>query len=395
MGVLDGIRVLDLSRFVAGPYCAMLLADMGAEVVKIERPGEGERTRAIEPGVDGQSFYCFVVNRNKQGLTLDYTRPAGMEILHELIRQADVLVENFRPGVMEALGCGWDVVHRLNPRLVMVRISGFGQDGPMAHRQCFDAVAQAESGIMDLTGQPDGPPTMAGTTIIDYTTGMYAAMGALAALFERSRSGVGQMVDVSLLDSATSLLLSALPERAMANLPLPRRGNRDRFSAPSNTFLSADDRWVLINCTDDAMFVRLAALMGQPELPNDPRFADRPARVAHRDEIEGIVAQWCRRQPADAIIAALTEISIPCAKVATIDEVLTNPQLRHRRQVVEVQHQSGARVPMQGVTIQLSRTPLTIRSALPYVGEHTDQVLRAWLGYSEARLAELRQAGTI
>lgn len=265
----------------------------------------------------------------------------------------------------------------------------------MAHRQCFDAVAQAESGIMDLTGQPDGPPTMAGTTIIDYTTGMYAAMGALAALFERSRSGVGQMVDVSLLDSATSLLLSALPERAMANLPLPRRGNRDRFSAPSNTFLSADDRWVLINCTDDAMFVRLAALMGQPELPNDPRFADRPARVAHRDEIEGIVAQWCRRQPADAIIAALTEISIPCAKVATIDEVLTNPQLRHRRQVVEVQHQSGARVPMQGVTIQLSRTPLTIRSALPYVGEHTDQVLRAWLGYSEARLAELRQAGTI
>lgn len=395
MGVLDGIRVLDLSRFVAGPYCAMLLADMGAEVVKIERPGEGERTRAIEPGVDGQSFYCFVVNRNKQGLTLDYTRPDGMEILHELIRQADVLVENFRPGVMEALGCGWDVVHRLNPRLVMVRISGFGQDGPMAHRQCFDAVAQAESGIMDLTGQPDGPPTMAGTTIIDYTTGMYAAMGALAALFERSRSGVGQMVDVSLLDSATSLLLSALPERAMANLPLPRRGNRDRFSAPSNTFLSADDRWVLINCTDDAMFVRLAALMGQPELPNDPRFADRPARVAHRDEIEGIVAQWCRRQPADAIIAALTEISIPCAKVATIDEVLTNPQLRHRRQVVEVQHQSGARVPMQGVTIQLSRTPLTIRSALPYVGEHTDQVLRAWLGYSEARLAELRQAGTI
>ena len=395
MGVLDGIRVLDLSRFVAGPYCAMLLADMGAEVVKIERPGEGERTRAIEPGVDGQSFYCFVVNRNKQGLTLDYTRPAGMEILHELIRQADVLVENFRPGVMEALGCDWDVVHRLNPRLVMVRISGFGQDGPMAHRQCFDAVAQAESGIMDLTGQPDGPPTMAGTTIIDYTTGMYAAMGALAALFERSRSGVGQMVDVSLLDSATSLLLSALPERAMANLPLPRRGNRDRFSAPSNTFLSADDRWVLINCTDDAMFVRLAALMGQPELPNDPRFADRPARVAHRDEIEGIVAQWCRRQPADAIIAALTEISIPCAKVATIDEVLTNPQLRHRRQVVEVQHQSGARVPMQGVTIQLSRTPLTIRSALPYVGEHTDQVLRAWLGYSEARLAELRQAGTI
>tara|TARA_R110001606_G_scaffold13274_7_gene57925 strand:+ start:11189 stop:12412 length:1224 start_codon:yes stop_codon:yes gene_type:complete len=392
---LAGIRVLDLSRFVSGPYCAMLLGDMGAEVVKIERPGPGEVARGIEPGVDGQSYYSFVVNRNKESLTLDYRKPAGRELLLELITEADVLVENFRPGVMEAMGCGWDTLKKINPRLVMARISGFGQDGPLANKQCFDSVAQAMSGLMDITGDPHGPPTLTGTTIIDYTSGMYAAMGVLAALNARHASGIGQLVDVSLLDSATSLLLSALPERAHTSTAITRRGNRDRFCAPSNTFKTADQRWVLINCADDPMFERMARAMQQPELMQDPRFVTRAERVRQREAIEALTSAWVAALPASEVVGLLERASVPCALVATLDEVLDNEQLRHRGQITEVTHQSGEKVTMQGVTIHLSDTPLRVRSAIPYVGEHSDQVLSSWLGCSPQRLQTLADEGVI
>lgn len=394
-GALDGMRVLDFSRFVAGPYCAMLLGDMGAEVVKIERPGAGEVARGVEPGVDGQSYYCFVVNRNKKGLSIDFRSDQGRAILRDLVARADVLVENFRPGVMEAMGLDWPTVQAINPRLVMVRISGFGQDGPLAGRQCFDAVAQAMSGIMAITGQPGGPPTLAGTTIIDYTTGMYGAMGALAALNARHTTGRGQLVDVSLLDSATSLLLSAIPDQVMGGVRIPLRGNRDRFSAPTNTFPTADDRWVLINCAEDAMFGRMTAAMGQPALAQDPRFADVQARLAHVEALEALIADWTRTLDADEVVAAMDRANVPSAKVATMDEVIANQQLRHRGQITEIAHQSGARVTAQGVTMHLSDTPLTIRRALPYVGEHSDEILTAWLGYSPQSVNDLKIRGII
>ncbi|MCU5782707.1 formyl-CoA transferase [Alcanivorax balearicus MACL04] len=394
-GALNGIRVLDLSRFVAGPYCAMMLADMGAEVIKIERPGPGEVARGIEPGVDGQSYYSFVVNRNKLGLTLDYRQPDGRDLLRELVAEADVLVENFRPGVMEAMGCGWDVLSAINPRLVMARISGFGQSGPLANKQCFDAVAQAMSGLMDMTGDPAGPPMLTGTTVIDYTTGMYAAMGVLAAINARHQTGQGQVVDVALLDSAVSLLLSAIPERAHSDTAITRRGNRDRFCAPSNTFQTRDRRWVLINCADDPMFERLAVAMGWPDLVSDPRFESRPRRVENRDRIEAMTGQWVAGLTAREVEAILEQANVPCAVVATIDDVLENEQLRHRGQITEVAHQSGEKVVTQGVTMQLSDTPLSIRSALPYVGEHSSQVLSSWLGYSEQRIGALAEQGII
>lgn len=392
---LAGIRVLDLSRFVSGPYCAMLLGDMGAEVIKIERPGPGEVARGIEPGVDGQSYYSFVVNRNKKGMTLDYRQPAGRDLLRRMIAEADVLVENFRPGVMEAMGCDWETLKALNPRLVMARISGFGQDGPLAKKQCFDSVAQAMSGLMDITGQPDGPPTMAGTTVIDYTSGMYAAMGVLAALNARHTTGRGQLVDVSLLDSATSLLLSALPERAHSDTQVNRRGNRDRFCAPSNTFKTRDDRWVLINCADDPMFLRMAAAMARPELPGDPRFETRAKRVDNHPLIEEITATWVAGLNAEQVVETLEAAGVPCALVATLDEVLANEQLRHRGQITEVMHGSGEKVTMQGVTIHLSDTPLRIRSAIPDVGEHSEQVLASWLGYAPQQIQTLAEQGLI
>lgn len=394
MTSLEGLRVLDLSRFIAGPYCAMMLGDMGAEVVKIEPPGEGEYARRAMPAVDGQSLYTFIVNRNKKSLAIDLRNESGLAVLRELITKADVLVENFRPGTMEKMGLGWDAIHKLNPRLVMARISGFGQDGPLAEKQCFDGVAQAMSGLMDLTGQIDGPPTMMGAFMCDYTTGMYAALGILAALHARQASGKGQMVDVSLLESATSMLMTAIPQQMMFGTTMTRVGSRDRFVAPSNTFATGDGRHVLIVGGDDNMFPRVLRAMERPTLIEDPRFATMASRLEHRDAVEGIVADWMAANNADDLVAKLEAQGVPCAKIARIDEVVHNEQLHHRNGIVDIPF-AGTSVPMQGVTIHLSETPLTIRRPLPQVGEHNADVLTGWLGYGAGQVETLKASGAI
>jgi crotonobetainyl-CoA:carnitine CoA-transferase CaiB-like acyl-CoA transferase len=394
MTSLAGVRVLDLSRFIAGPYCAMMLGDMGAEVVKIEPPGQGEYARRALPAVNGQSLYTFVVNRNKKSLAVDLRHEDGLRVLHELVAQADVLVENFRPGTMEQMGLGWEAVHKLNPRLVMARISGFGQDGPLAGKQCFDGVAQAMSGLMDMTGAQDGPPTMIGSFMCDYTTGMYAALGILAALHARHASGKGQLVDVSLLESATSMLMTAIPQQKLFGTTMTRVGSRDRFVAPSNTFATGDGRYVLMVGGDDNMFPRVVRAMEQPALLNDPRFASMASRLEHRDAVEGIVGEWMRLHDADDIVARLEAQGVPCAKVATVDEVVDNPQLRHRGAIADIAF-GDATVPVQGVTIHLSGTPLSIRGAMPDVGAHSGEVLAQWLGYAPARVAALRTCGAL
>ena len=391
MTSLDGLRVLDLSRFIAGPYCAMMLGDMGAEVVKIEPPGEGEYARRALPAVEGQSLYTFIVNRNKKSLAIDLRHPEGLATLKALIAEADVLVENFRPGTMEQMGLGWDAVHALNPRLVMARISGFGQDGPLAQKQCFDGVAQAMSGLMDMTGQPDGPPTMIGSFMCDYTTGMYAALGILAALNARHSTGTGQLVDVSLLESALSMLMTAIPQQKLFAQTMTRVGSRDRYVAPSNTFQAGDGRYVLIVGGDDNMFPRVLRAMKRPALIEDPRFATMASRLEHRDAVEGIVADWMLAHGADQIVAWLEAEGVPCAKIARVDEVVDNPQLAHRGAIRDVPFGDSS-VPMQGVTIHLSDTPLTIRRPLPRVGEHNAEVLAAWLGHGPDRVAALQAA---
>lgn len=394
MTSLDGLRVLDLSRFIAGPYCAMMLGDMGAEVVKIEPPGDGEYARRALPAVEGQSLYTFIVNRNKKSLAIDLRHPEGLATLRALIAKADVLVENFRPGTMEQMGLGWEAVHALNPRLVMARISGFGQDGPLAQKQCFDGVAQAMSGLMDMTGQPDGPPTMIGSFMCDYTTGMYAALGILAALNARHATGVGQLVDVSLLESALSMLMTAIPQHKLFGQTMTRVGSRDRYVAPSNTFQAGDGRYVLMVGGDDNMFPRVLRAMKRPALIEDPRFATMASRLEHREAVEGIVADWMMAHTADQVVARLEAEGVPCAKIARVDEVVDNPQLAHRGAIRDVPF-GDATVPMQGVTIHLSGTPLTIRRPLPRVGEHNAEVLAAWLGHGPDRVAALQAAGAL
>lgn len=394
MTSLAGLRVLDLSRFIAGPYCGMLLADMGAEVVKIEPPGEGEYARRALPQVAGNSLYTFIVNRNKKSLAADLRNADGLRVLRELIGRADVLIENFRPGTMEKMELGWPQVHALNPQLIMARISGFGQDGPLANKQCFDGVAQAMSGLMDLTGQADGPPTMIGSFICDYSTGMYAALGILAALNARHTTGRGQLVDVSLLESATSMLMTAIPEHALFGTAMTRRGSRDRYVAPSNTFKACDGRYVLIVAGDDNMFPRLARAMHRREMLEDPRFATMAARRDHVDAVEALVGQWMEGHSADELVAMLESEGVPCAKVANVAEVAASEQLRHRGHFVETEA-GGQKVPMQGVTIHLSETPLQVHSAVPEVGAHNADVLRGWLEYDEARIEQLRNSGAL
>lgn len=376
---LEGIRVLDLSRFIAGPICGMQLGDLGADVIKVEKPS-GEDTRRNAPRVNGESFYFFAFNRNKRSITLDFRDPQDRATLRRLIAEADVVIENFRPGTMEKMGCGWEELQALNPRLVMVRISGFGQTGPLAPRACFDAIAQAMSGLMSITGQPDGPPTVAGTFIVDYATGLYGAIGVLSALEARRVTGRGQLVEATLLESAISFLMSALPAQAQLGQTMTRSGNRDRYTAPVNSYRTRDGQWVYIAAGTDQLFPRLAAAIGRPELPAEPRFASVAARLGNQAAIEGIIQAWAIGFSAAEIEAAMDRAGVPCAKVADVADVVANPQLLARKQIVDVPHPAVGSYTTHGVTVTLSETPGAIRRPPPMIGEHTAEVLAEWLG---------------
>ena len=377
-GSLEGLKVLDLSRFIAGPMCAMQLADMGADVVKVERVGKGEDTRQNKPQLNDQSLYFLSFNRNKRSLELDFRSPEGQAQLRELISKADVLIENFRPGTLEKMGCGWETLHQLNPRLIMVRISGFGQSGPLAQRPCFDAIAQAMSGLMSITGQPEGPPTMAGTFMVDYASALYATIGTLAALNARHASGRGQLVEASLLESAISMLISAIPEQAQLGRSMHRVGNLDRFSAPVNSYQAVDDRWVYLSAGTDALFARLIEAMGRQDLLEDPRFNNYHARLENNAAIDAVVADWIRSLPAETVVTLMDKVGVPCSVVATINEVLENPQLKARNQLVDIEHPTAGTYTTHGVTVSLSDTPGSIRRAPPVLGAHTEEILAEW-----------------
>ncbi len=394
-GPLTGVKVLDLTRFIAGPHCGMILGDLGADVVKIEKPGVGEETRVLPPHVGGESLFTMIFNRNKQGMTLDFRNPRGQEILRDLAVGADVILENFRPGVMEKMGCGWQTLHEINPRLIMVRISGFGQDGPYAQRPCFDIIAQSMSGLADLTGQADGPPTMIGTFAVDYTAGLYAVIGTQAALRARDGTGRGQLVDISLLDSAISLLLTAIPEQSLLGNTRTRAGNRDKYMAPSNVFQTGDDRWVFIVAGSDNHFSRFVEEANLTHVLDDPDLATGKARKNNISKAEAVVADWVRQRTAAHVVDAMEHAGVPCAKIATIDEVVDNPQLRHRGQIVEVEHPNAGTVPMQGMVVKLSDTPGEIRLPPPSISEHTEQILNEWLGMNDSDVAQLRDDGVV
>lgn len=390
---LEGVRVVDLSRFIAGPLCAQILADMGAEVIKVERPG-GEDARHHAPFVAGESLYTMMYNRNKRAVTLDTRDPRAKGVLNALLTDADVLVENYRPGTLAAMGLPHHELRSTFPRLVVTSISGFGQTGPLAERALFDAIAQAASGLMSLTGRPSDPPVLTGTYISDYVTAYYAALGTMFALFHRERTGDGQVVDISSLDAMVSLL-GTRPSAylMMGEIPV-RTGSRDLLTAPANTFL-CEDGHVYLHGGTDSLFRKLCVAMDRKDLAEDERFATIEGRMAHVELLEGEVEAWTLARTRDAVCGALSAAGVPCGAVATVQEVVRSPQIEARNMMVEMEHPVAGTVVLPGSPIKLSETPVRYELAPPVVGADNEHVYSGLLGFAAAEVEEWRRTGLI
>ncbi|MFQ5840104.1 MAG: CaiB/BaiF CoA transferase family protein [Candidatus Methylomirabilales bacterium] len=395
MKPLEGLKVVDLSRILAGPFCTMILADMGAEVIKVENPEGGDDTRGWGPPfLDGESGYYLSINRNKKSLTLNLKAPRGKESLTDLIRQADVLTENFRPGTMEKLGFGYEAVRVLNPRLIYVSISGFGQTGPDAMRPGYDLIVQGESGLMSITGDPEGPPTKVGTSIADIVAGMYAVQGIALALLARERTGRGQYVDIALLDSMVSLLTYQAGIYFATGQSPKRMGNLHPTITPYEPF-QASDGYFTVAVGNDQLWIRFCKALGREELSTDPRFVTGAKRVEHRVALRCILEPELRKRPVAEWLSVLNEAGVPCGAIRSLAEVFASAQLQAREMVVDAPHPKLGSVRVTGVPIKLSETAGTVVSHPPMLAEHTAEVLKSWLGMPEEAVTALRQEGVV
>jgi crotonobetainyl-CoA:carnitine CoA-transferase CaiB-like acyl-CoA transferase len=394
MSPLDGITVLDLTRVLSGPYCTMLLADMGARVIKVEQPGRGDDTRAWGPPfVQGESAYFLSINRNKESVTLDFKRAEGRAVLDRLLATADVVVENFRPGTLARQGLDYASLAAIHPSLIYCSISGFGQNGPKRDRPGYDAVVQAEGGLMSVTGAADGPPYRLGVAIADLVAGLLAAQGVTLALFARTRTGRGQHVDISMLDGVAALL-SYQAGIFFATGDAPKRmGNRHPTIVPYETFEASDGEFVLAVGTDE-QFRRFCGVAEARALAADERFATNPGRVQNYAVLRPLLADILRRRTRSEWIESLTAAGVPCGSVRDVREVLTDPHLDARRMIEVVEHAAVGTMRVLGVPIKLSDTPGRVRTAPPTLGQHTSTVLRG-VGVTDQEIDALRGSGVI
>jgi len=370
-GSLDGLRVLDLTSNLSGPYCCMMLADHGADVIKIEPPS-GDAARHMPPFVNGEGAPFMVWNRNKRSVVMNLK--AEREAFLGLAANADIVVENYRPGVLDRLGIGWDVLHARNPRLILGSISGFGQTGPSASRGGYDLISQAMSGLMSINGPEDGPPFRLPIAISDVAAGMFLAFGVLAAVEARHRTGRGQRVETSLLEAATSFCVYEAAHYFATGTRPPRIGQQHRGSSPYQVFATAD-RWITIGASQQAFFEKLCAILDLPELAADPRFGSVAERVRHNRELVALLQAKLRERPAEHWLAALEAARIPAGPVLQFDEVFTDPHFLARDMVVETTHPETGPFRTLGVPVKLSETPGAVRRAAPRLGEHTSEVL--------------------
>jgi formyl-CoA transferase len=393
-GPLSGVRVLDLSRVLAGPYCTMILGDLGADVIKVEQPGKGDDTRAWGPPWAGtESAYFLTVNRNKRGITVDLKSPAGQQIIRDLAAQSDIVVENFKLGTLERMGIGYEQLREVNPRLIWATVSGYGPDGPWADRPGYDFIVQGESGIMAITGEVDGDPMKVGVAIVDVTTGMFTVIAILAALRARDESGVGQRVDTSLLTSAVAWLANVGQSHLVSGKPARRYGNAHASIVPYQVF-KARDQHLTIGVGNDRQFASLCGVLSIPEIASDPRFATNPLRVENRDELVDILQARFETDDAETWLEACYRAGIPSGKINTVEQVFEHPQVLARDMLVQIEHSQAGMLKMAGIPYQLSGTPATIRLAPPTLGQHTDEVLRE-LGRSDDEIRRLHESSVI
>jgi len=392
---LDGTTVLDFTRVLSGPYCTMLLADMGARVIKIEQPGRGDDTRAWGPPfIQGESAYFLSVNRNKESLSLDLKMPGGQRVIAQLLERADVLVENFRPGTMDRLGLGFGTLSIRHPRLVYCSISGFGQSGPRRAERGYDAVMQAEGGLMSITGDAEGPSFRLGVAISDIVTGLFAAQGIAMALLARVRSGLGQNVDIGMLDATAALLTYQAGIYFATGQPPQRMGNRHPSIAPYETFSAADGELV-VAVGNDEQWRRFCEVIDKRGLAEDARFATNRDRVNHYDALRPLLAAALKLRPRGDWVTALKAAGVACGSVREVPDVLADPQIDARLMVETVEHVSAGAIRVLGVPVKLSGTPGTVRTAPPALGQHTDRILREDCGLSPAEITTLRASGAV
>lgn len=397
---LEGLRVLDLTRVYAGPYCTMVLADMGAEVIKIENPAGGDDTRRIgpyrnnEPGEECSGYFAML-NRNKYGVTLNLKHPRAVELFKRLVTHADVVVENYAPGTMRKFGLGWEVLRQVNSRIILGSISGYGQTGPLSSRPSYDGNAQALSGLMSLIGAPDGPPMRVNPAIGDSSAAIHAAFGILCAVYARERTGLGQWVDVAQLDAVFSIMESAVINYTLAGNVLGRVGSRHQDVCVYDVFRCRDG-YVYVGAYKLHHWGSLCRLLDQADWVTDPRTATNEQRLAHYDAlVKPVIEAWAARYTADALVELLDRESIPCAKVQTVDEAVYHPQLQAREMIATVTHPVMGALELPGVTCKLSNTPGSVDRPPPLLGEHNAEVYGRLLGLTSDELDALRHEGVI
>jgi len=391
---LAGVRVIDFTRILAGPFGSMFLGDMGAEVIKVEEPAKGDDTRGWPPFVGGEATYFLSVNRNKKSLTLNLKAPEGQEILRKLIARADVVLENFRPGTMERLGFGYERLRAVNRRLVYCSISGFGESGPEASRPGYDLIVQGESGIMDLTGFPDGPPVKVGNSIADLVAGMAAAQGITLALLARGRTGRGQKVEIGMLDVMASLLTYQAGLYWNAGGRPTRRGNQHPSIVPYEVF-RARDAYLTLGVANNSLWEKTCRALGREDLARDPRFDSETNRVTNRDTLIPILNDLLGARSADEWLARLEQAGVPAGRIKTVAEVCESPHLKTRGMVVKLRHPKAGAITVMGVPVRLWQTPGAATAPPPLLGQHTDEILTRLLRIPKAKVERLRAAGVV
>lgn len=394
-GALSGIKVVDLSRVLAGPWASQLLADLGAEVIKIEKPGSGDDTRQWAPPSlpDGKAAYFLCTNRGKRSLTVDISQPAGQDIVRKLVADADVVLENYKVGGLKKYRLDYDSLKAVNPKLVYCSITGFGQTGPYASLAGYDYIVQGMSGLMSITGPADGEPHKVGVAVSDLFTGLYAANAVQAALIARERTGAGQHIDMALFDCSLAMLANVASNWLVGHNVPPRLGNAHANIVPYQVFAASDGHFILA-CGNDKQFAEVCRLVGQAQWARDPRYATNPQRVAHRVQLVPLLAQAFRHHGRDYWLSALDKAGVPCGPINNVAEAFADPQAQAREMELEMRDAAGQQVPLVGCPIKLSGTPVEYNLAPPALGEHTEQILRA-LGYVDSDIVALRNNGTV
>ena len=392
---LRGIRVLDLSRVLAGPFCSMTLADLGAEVIKVEIPGTGDDTRAYPPFIGKQSSYFMSANRNKKSITLDLKAKEGQEILHRLASKSDVMIENFRPGVTSRLSADYETLRRINPRLIYCSISSFGQTGPYSEKPGYDLIIQGMGGLMGITGEPEGPPVRVGIAITDLGAAMWATIAILASLRARERDGIGQYIDISLMDGSIAWLTYVAGNYFATGKVPPRMGSAHPSIVPYQAFEASDGKSILLGGGNDRLFASTCEGLELPGLPKDPRYVSNDKRVQNRETLIPLLEKRFKEKPRDEWIAILEGLGVPVAPVYTVDEIFTDEQVIHRGILIEMDHPEVGRIKQVAPTIKMSSTPCVVEAPPPILGEHTDQVLRELVGFTEEEIKSIRSRGII